>query len=116
MEAGKGQVQVGSPLKIAKYHHEGRGVYVGKPKWVILPRRRKALAFPAAGGKPVGSKEAFGSYGHMKRSAKFLKGTPMAVVKRVLHPGYPPRPMLPPEAAAMKLANEVISAMLMGSK
>ena len=113
-EAGKGQVRVGSPSKIAKYHHEGRGVYVGQPKWAILPRRRKALAFPFAGGAALGSPGKFKSYGHKKRSAKFLSGTPMAVVRKVMHPGYPPRPMLPPESVALKLAQDVIAEMLSG--
>ena len=116
-EADKGQVRVGSPLKVALYHQEGRGTFVGRPAWKILPRRAKALAFPVAtGGRPVGSKEAFKSYGHKKRSAKFLKGANMAVVRSVLHPGYPPRPMLPPEAAALKIAKDVISTMLSGSQ
>mgnify|MGYP001583740481 CR=1 FL=1 len=114
-EAGKGQVRVGSPLKIAKYHQEGRGIYVGQPKWAILPRRAKALAFPWAGGTVLGSPGKFKSYGHKKRSAKFLSGTPMAVVRKVMHPGYPPRPMLPPETIALKLAQSVISEMLKGN-
>jgi len=139
-------VRVGSPSKIAKYHHEGR-----KGPWTILPKRAKALAFPVAfqtygmGGKViqgaslkqrygsvgiraggsyghVGSRKfipkivEFKSFGHAKRSKQFLGTANMAVVRGVKHPGYPPRPMLPPEAAAMKLANEVISAMLMGEK
>ena len=115
-EADKGQVRVGSPLKIAKYHQEGRGVYVGQPKWAIMPRRAKALAFPFAGGTAVGSPGKFSSYGHKKRSAKFLSGTPMAVVRKVMHPGYPPRPMLPPESVALRLAQSVISEMLKGSR
>lgn len=113
-EAGKGQVRVGSPLKVAKYHQEGRGIYVGKPKWAILPRRAKALAFPFAGGTALGSPGKFKSYGFKKRSAKFLSGTPMMVVRKVMHPGYPPRPMLPPEAVALRLAQNVITEMLKG--
>jgi phage gpG-like protein len=98
--------RVGSPLKIAAYHHEGRS-----GPWTIAPRRRKALAFPWAGGAPAGG---FKSYGHLKRSKTFREGKNFAVVRKVRHPGYPARPMLPPQARALEIANEVLSVMLSG--
>ncbi len=112
MEAGNSQVTIGSPLKTAMWHHEGRGVAVGGAKWKISPKHGQALAFPVAqGGAPAGRKAvaagAFKSYGYKKRNAAFLSGVPMAIVRSVMHPGYPPRPLLPPEWRAAEIATAV---------
>ena len=117
MEAGTSQVTIGSPLKTAMWHHEGRGVAVGGAKWKIVPKHGKALAFPVAqGGAPAGravvTAGAFKSYGYKKRSKAFLSGVPMAVVRSVMHPGYPSRPLLPPEWKAAEIATAVAQKFL----
>lgn len=94
------EATVGSPLKIALYHQEGR-----KGPWVIRPRRAKALAFPWQGGGKV-AEGGFKSFGHLKRSGEYRKGDFM-VVKKVIHPGYPARPMLPTGKDAEDLVNSV---------
>lgn len=115
MQPMKSQVRVGSPLLIAQFHEEGRGEPVGNPGWMIFPKHGKALAFAvASGGKAVGGKEKFKSYGHKKRSAKFLKNQKMAVVSSVYHPGYPARKMLPHPSRALTIARNVVSKFLEG--
>lgn len=143
MEPLKSQVRVGSPLKIAEWHHMGRGVAVGQAKWKITPKHGKALAFPVAGGgqslRGLGQSKGvsvsmirgnliqsahfaglrapikvvkFKTYAYHKRSAKFMSGIPMAVVRSVMHPGYPPRPMLPPDKVAGEIAEAVVQKFL----
>lgn len=143
MEPLASQVRVGSPLKIAEWHHTGRGVAVGQPKWKITPKHGKALAFPVAGGgqslKGMGQAKGvsvvmirgnkiqvahragagaaikivkFKTYGYHKRSRAFMAGVPMAVVRSVMHPGYPPRPMLPPDKVAGQIAEAVVQKFL----
>jgi hypothetical protein len=50
MQPMKSQVRVGSPLLLAKWHHEGRGEKAGGKGWEIKPIHGKALAFPVAQG------------------------------------------------------------------
>jgi len=138
MEPLKSQVRVGSPLRIAEFHHEGRGVAVGGAKWKIVPKHGKALAFPVAAGgeslRRMGQKRGmsvgmirgkliqvaynaglgapskvvkFKTYAYHKRSRSFMSGIPMAVLRSVMHPGYPPRPMLPPETVAGAIVEAV---------
>jgi phage gpG-like protein len=122
MQAGKSQVRIGSPLKLAQWHHEGRGEPVGGKGWTIRAKPGKALAFVVASGgqslKAAGKNQGvsvaamrgkFKSYGYAKRSAKFMGKANFAVVQSVHHPGYPARRLLPPPARALEIAQEVIS-------
>lgn len=125
METGKSQVRVGSPLLLAKWHHEGRGEKAGGKGWTITAKRGKALAFVvAAGGQSLQTmgksrgisvstmRGKFNSYGFQKRSAKFMGRAKFAVVQSVYHPGYPSRPLLPPAKRAIDIASAVMQKFL----
>jgi phage gpG-like protein len=109
MEAQKNFVRVGSPLMVARLHHEGR-----RGPWTIKPKNAKALAFPWAGGTALGKggSAKLGSYSYHKRSKAFLSNTPMAVVMKVIHPGYPARLLLPPPEVAQRIAVQVSEMMI----
>lgn len=134
MEAMKSYVRVGSPSMIARLHHEGR-----KGPWTIAPRHAKALAFPFEGGASLKQRYAgplammrgkniqvvrkgkpgqwikvvkFQTYAYHKRSKAFMSNVPMAVVLKVRHPGYPARPLLPPDDVARRIAVQVAEKMV----
>ncbi len=109
-EATANGVRVGSPLKIALYHQEGR-----KGPWIIKPRRAKALAFPfppRMGGTAKLTKGMVSSSGLASRSAKFFRESGFMVVRHVKHPGYPARPILPPESVVSKIVLQTVSKYL----
>jgi phage gpG-like protein len=133
-EPMKSYVRVGSPMMLARLHHEGR-----KGPWTIAPRHAKALAFPSAGGASLKQRYAgplamirgkniqvvrkgkpgqaikvvkFQTYAYHKRSKAFMSNVPMAVVLKVRHPGYPSRPLLPPDEIARRISAGVVGKML----
>jgi hypothetical protein len=58
----------------------------------------------------------FGTYAYHKRSKAFMSNTPMAVVMKVRHPGYPARPLLPPDDVARRIAVQVAEKMVAMAK
>jgi phage gpG-like protein len=105
----------GKPIPL--YHQEGTGPYD------IVPRDKQALAFPAPPGggggtylrrRPKNTKVAGVTSARAVRAAGLR--TPsgrgdiqsFAVVKKVHHPGLPPRPMLPRDYADMQRDIETV--------
>ena len=85
MDFSSEQARVGTAKEYALYHEKGTEPYE------IRPKKAKLLAFPSAGGNPLGKA--------MKISErKYSAETPFAFAKVVHHPGLVPRPMLPTAA------------------
>lgn len=85
------EVRIGSPLKTALWHNEGTS-----GPYVIRPRTKMALAFVVAEGgirvtRALAKRSARFGTGHLRLNQGAI------VVKEVIHPGLPPRRMLPNE-------------------
>ena len=82
---------VGSADKKSLWHEKGTSPYT------IMPTRRIFLAFPHAGGRPLGKATLFPS-----AERKFAAGTPFVFTKGpIQHPGLPARRMLPRQTEIM---------------
>lgn len=96
------QVKIGSPLKIAGYHHFG-----GEESYIIRPKSAKALFIPSEKGLVVLGAKA-------KKSAKFgrRKGITGIFRTKVVHPPLPARPILPGDRVQTEIVNKVVTSYL----
>jgi phage gpG-like protein len=84
-------VSVGSAMKIAEYHHEGRS-----GGWDIRPKNKKGLAFFLITGFKV------------NKSGKVSLTKGKSVFGKVRHPGLKSRPLIPSNTLAESIAQDVI--------
>lgn len=122
---GAAQATFGFKSPYAKMHHEGR-----PGPWTITARNKKILFFPVAGQiqrkKIGGTYHRLGGLGGMMVTAKQRRAWPKATgpskwerynmikAKKVIHPGFQERQLLPPQNVIRDKTFEIVRKHMRG--